>query len=869
MKTLVLVSMFICSVCSGTTIVITTNSTSLPLQSSQLFAGQGGYIPVDGSVQTLNPPLFRWVYTGDNPYAVSSDLSPRIFQFQITTNGAYSSPWSDVTCSNNVYNTLKPITNSDGTSWFGTVNWRVIYWNSNKTVRLFTNSQSFMFSPTATNWDRSMLADSNYLYTIFSPHPHVLFTDANKQSVANYYRNVYIGRQNWTSTSNDAMTTIGQAWWGDSVAFTNTGQQTVVNRAAEFLAVSLMYQLDTNATVIAANPLQMVTNFDNYYIVNGLDRQGAYLTGNSQIAYWAIAVDNFKPLMSTLQWSNHAYAVEQTLKYYVYEDWYFEGSPIDTTRVYSWNTRLIDDGGAGKRGNSHPRFDYGTGLVLCESILGDSLVAQSLWPYFINYNIALKDSGYRDEGRGYNDTEMLSTRNLGMEIILSYGLPDAQLWRSTVYTNFTSFYSYYEPVFYNGLLEPWGDLSYGIGANDTMTYNSCWLFLDLGMMTGNGSMVRQFNRQNPTKFTDGGAFSIPVDVFSGYYYSNTPTEVDWSSKDYLNTDDGYMVSGSLQPNDYASFTNGVGFIAQARPDMNVNHNNYPDGQIQIWAYGAQITAGGVGNRAHHSMFHSGSVLVNGIGQWMPISGVVESNYSRFTAFTNSTDFVLASSDTTKSYNRSNMLGWTDPTDFQNPFYTTNKVSYLSSMIRTVAFPHRKYFVLYDTMTSTTNTHFQWVWHYMETNGVVNTNECSFTYTCTNFFNGSNVTIYVVPFIDPATMTLTNMAGTNNFFKNPFTGENYTNEIATLAAATPSESEPAPNGNIWVYNSTPSKTNHFGWVVYPAKWGQPAPTITRNSDTSVTVNDGVNNDTISVDNATGTWTLDFSGVTSTFRPAPFR
>ena len=43
----------------------------LPLQSSQQFSSAVNDAPDDGSVQNYNPPIFTWIYNGDNPWGIT------------------------------------------------------------------------------------------------------------------------------------------------------------------------------------------------------------------------------------------------------------------------------------------------------------------------------------------------------------------------------------------------------------------------------------------------------------------------------------------------------------------------------------------------------------------------------------------------------------------------------------------------------------------------------------------------------------------------------------------------------------------------------------------------------------------------------
>jgi hypothetical protein len=143
---------------------------------------------------------------------------------------------------------------------------------------------------------------------------------------------------------------------------------------------------------------------------------------------------------------------------------------------------------------------------------------------------------------------------------------------------------------------------------------------------------------------------------------------------------------------------------------------------------------------------------------------------------------------------------------------------------------------------------------MEPTSVVNTNACSFSYTCTNQYNGSNVAVYVQHVVDPSLMGLKNEVGTNLSKFDPFTGENYFGKDNDLG--------PFYNSTVWAYNRTPTTNWHFLTVVFPVKWGQSAPTITRVDDYTVHVQQGADDDVISVDASTSppTFTLNLNGPT---------
>jgi hypothetical protein len=80
-----------------------------------------------------------------------------------------------------------------------------------------------------------------------------------------------------------------------------------------------------------------------------------------------------------------------------------------------------------------------------------------------------------------------------------------------------------------------------------------------------------------------------------------------------------------------------------------------------------------------------------------------------------------------------------------------------------------------------------------------------------------------------------MAGTNLCKYNPFTGENY--------LGLDNDTGPFMNNVIWANNNTPTNNWHFMTVIYPVKWGDAPPIITRIDDYTVKVQKGGTTDTI--------------------------
>jgi hypothetical protein len=838
------------SAASGQTFQV--NQPTLPLPSNALFHGIIGNQPADNSVQSYNPPMFKWIYTEDIPSTLSSAL--RAFHFQLSTNPSFSPLYWDIICSNNFYNALPPITNADGSTYLGTNYWRIIYMTADQTTTVGTGAvHNFTLAANATNWDRSMLADTNYLLGITSVHPHMWFNPGNVNAMASFLRSKPwpTSGQNWSSITNVAASFQNRSWWNNS-SVTNLSKTSILAAAQAAQYVAFCYYMSGSNSVWDINGAAGTLNwFATGFLQYGLDQVDPYLVDPGAENTFATAYDWLYPFMTSNQRSNVLFTIESIAQFAAYGDaWAYVSQPAVTNRIYT-NALQTLFYSCMKIGVSHERYCSAVGLECCISGMADSPKLLSLFPLFMNYSMAQFDPYQGDEGRGYSEQDNFKyDRLFGASALSTVQFPAAKLWMNPIYTNLAAFFANWEPVGYRAVLEPWGDLGYGFRSQ---WYNT--RYYDLALITQNGAVLRQFNRALPFRLNSPDSFPLLGEAFLPFYYP-TPLETDWPDGAYLDVVRGWAMSAAYPPSNWAAYTNGVGFVFQARPGgSRIEHSSFTDGQVELWAYGADCTAAGAaGGYAKHPMYYNG-LMVNGIGLMNPASPPSDAYYSRIIAFTNAPNFTYAAGDITKGYNRSNYntggLG-----NMTMPFYTypTNQVPYVSSVQRHVLFPHKKYLVIYDQMQTTQAATFQWLWHIWEPTALVNTNGCSFTYTCTNVYNGSNVAVYVQHVVDPSLMALKHEVGTNLSKFNPFTGENYFGKDNDLG--------PFYNSTVWAYNRTPTTNWHFLTVVFPVKWGQPAPTITRVDDYTVHVQQGADDDVIIVDASTSppTFSLNLSGPT---------
>jgi len=842
---------------------------SLSLPSSALYHLELGNQPDDNSVQDLNPPVFSWLYY-ENPalYLNQNNNAVRYFHLQLSTSPSFNPLVWDIACSNNFYNFLAPITNNDGSTYTSPVYWRVVYLDA--TGNLMSNGapHSFSLSPNAKKWDRRMLADENYLISVGSQHPHLFFNSGNRDAVSRYLQThtwqtpgVY-----WSSTTNEAYAVTTNSWWNsDSI----TNAYDWWQYSGYFAKVGFTYQLTTNAAMVAADPGKMLEIYATNLVKYGWDRVEAYNLNASVPQYLAMSYDWLYPLMTAQERANVLHCMESMAQYYVYEDWLYTGTAPNVNRIYT-NTLAIKGGSQFREGESHSRNDQ-VGLALTMAGMGESAILRSLHNYFLGYYYAQFDPFQGDDGRAYNTVQNFQVnRQFGPLLMASESFPEWGLTNAPIYADMANIFAYLEPVGYGHDSEIEPDC-WGVQGGAPGTYLGQWQFTrfyDVACFLNNGALMRQYNRT--TAFTRIATEEPLLEIFTPFYFP-PPAEANAPSTTFLDQVRGWAMSASAPPTDWGGYTNGVGFIMAARPSAAGRLNGtYIDGQVEMWAYGAHVTSGGSGNYEEHPMFQNNPLFVDGISYNNPNPAVSDPWYARFTAFTNTQDYTFVSADLTKAFARTN---WNTP-GYQNilqTFYSqaTNARPYIANVDRSVLFVHKRYFVIYDQMQTTQPAHFQWKWNVWRPTVSMNAANCSFSYTCTNSYNGSNVTVYVAHVVNPALMSVTNMTTGANLFGNdpantakinPFTGENY--NLPSWDRYYPDHYWPYWANSIWIQNVTPATNWHFMTVVFPVKWGQAAPVITRVDDNTVQVQQGGDNDTIQFTPGvpTPTVTLNLSGPT---------
>lgn len=814
---------------AGTSVGNETATTIPSVAKYHMFMGRA---PSDGSVETLNPPMFKVLYKGDSVSSMGfPDTTLRTFRYQLWTNSV-ATPLFDVVSSNNFYSCFDAITNADGSPYLGTCSWQVIWMNSNASAVVSTSAvHSFTLAPTATKWNRAKYMDPTFMTSYGAQHPHMFFTTNNEAAMAAFLHSSTAMGFSWNARTNEAKFITGTNWWNND-AMTNQDPANIAFYVAE---VSMAYQIDSNAFWKSVNPGQMVDRLATSFIANGEDQQDVNALSENP-KYLALAYDWAYSDMTTVQRSNVLWTLEKFAQWYVYADWWYAGSPYGTNRLYT-NTS-ISYGSSAKVSTDHPQVESGTTLFFTFAGMGESAFLRDCQTYALNYTISQFESSHSDQGRGYAEQSFRTLHAFSAELLLACF--DPAFTNVPWLRNYPMMNCYLEPLNYaEGNSGQRGDFGMRINPNsglpDTQIYH--YKYYDVASLLQDGRILRQWDRNFSVKSATVDFFPLLGEAFLPFYFpTNGIVETPWTSTIYTNWEDGYVASYQYEPSDWNCFSNGVGFTITARPGGNPpGHPTWHDGDVEMFAYGASVTHGGIGQFYKHPWFQGMGLYVDGIGINMPNGQNPYTNiYSHITGFTNTVDFTYVGTELGAAYNNvlNTLAGGGLGNLTHNYQFPTNTRPYVQSVQRHLLFAHKKYLVDYDKFATTTNATFLWKMNQLEPTLTADTNNVNFSYTVTNYFNGSNVTVYVWHIVSPTLMKMDALVGTNNYTTNPITTESFVG-LANIGSDRP---EPEASSMVEAYNKTPGTNWHFMSVIFPVKWGHPAPTVTRLDDLSVVVND---------------------------------
>jgi uncharacterized membrane protein YgcG len=478
--------------------------------------------------------------------------------------------------------------------------------------------------------------------------------------------------------------------------------------------------------------------------------------------------------------------------------------------------------------------------------------------------------GTANEGRSYSAGSLFdfdAGNALYNAIVAQISFPEANLNKNPYWSASASWWDAIEPVDLTQGHEAWGDSGNG-SATD-------WYYMyfgrDLSYFLNNQAAYQHWVNENNVVVAGNHSTSLSGEP---YYeqpvpkYFSQPSAADSPALEQFYPQGGWAVGCSQPQNTANCFDNGVGYAFNARPGGNgIAHGHYSDMSYQLWAYGNPITD--QSSEYNIDQFQDvpmsqQTMLVNGLGPAGPCQNGNDGLYSttpyetRLFAFATTSDYAYAAADGTNEYPTANLTCSDGINDQFKPTYSGGPLSTvgLQKVRRHILFVRNKYFVIYDDYASSQPAQFTSLYHVLEDTLSLNGASNSFTYTSNvdqlleaipslrstvvNLSAPTVTTTVYVQEVSSSTIAIADQTGSNARANPIIPSETYTSTASQ---------ELLPQAHVlWVSNAAPSQAFHLITVVFPAKAGAPAPTITRvDGDTvSVTDNAAATTDVISFD-----------------------
>ncbi len=811
------------------------------LPSSAAYSGVVNIRPGNGEVTEFNPPVFSWFYVSNIVTASPDNAAMWEFQFQVSTNTAFTNNIVNKRTPSNLYNTLAPFTNADGSTFTRPLYWRVGYVTPGGATNLWGSTNTFVISANATIWDRSMLADETYLASKYT-HPHVLFTAQTRPAV--YQFSQTNNPAEWALLLAYHNISMSAAWWTNSAAWSPT-DGSVLSRTLMLGSTMTYWALSQNPAVtnhLAAN----YQRFVDWYLAVHYEFEDYGGNGSQPWALHCLVLgyDWLYPILNTQQKSNAVFAIQRTARFYNRNAFWSTRAlsghwELDTTGAYN-EPRLIPWYNSARCGTSHQWRDSAIVSTLALAAYGLGGDAREFYDLWINYMIGRTHftGGFAaiNQGRGYASVSMRGGGLIWNTVAFMSVFPEAQLNRIQTLNGFADWFSRMTPPGYRGTHGMSGDGGDGVTANFTAYWNAVD-FRDLALLTRSGEAWQAHLNEK----------AFGPSTSDTYFYQIPSTYTIWpppapkaSSDAKLFAEDGWVIASSKPANAIDAFTNGLGFIFAARPrGTEGGHSINCDGAVELWAYGAKVTDGGAWNLDPYGYRPEAqdTLFVNGQGMQVNSSYGNYSGepvlpwYARIAAYRTSPEFTYALGDITPA--------------FTNKYNPQN--DNVLKVKRHVLFSRTgKYFVLYDELAARTPSTFHWQWHVLQPT-VTNLTTSGFRYSSADRA-GRNITNYV--FHASAGLAFTNMTGAN-VLKNPHTGATFSDQGDPYRRA----------HALWYRNATLATNFTFLSVIVPQEPGKTAPSFSRiDNNTVVVTYDGVTETNTFGTNYTGAFTyrVDLAG-----------
>lgn len=896
------------------------NEAQVALPTSAHYSSAVNVRPGNGEVVSFNPPIFSWFYNTN--HLVGVEMNPNgwpdtiwmwtnAFQFQVATQANFGGTLAvDVTTPVNFYNFLSPLDTSATRQFW----WRVKYIRNG--TPYWTNAYTFTVANGATNWDRSLLASTNYLATN-AVHPFFCFRAGQQASIYAWMQT----QPEFAALMNLATLCTNDSWFknhaewplqaGPNPSYAAYNPPDAYVRVNRLGAVLTLWALSgenrwTNASMTG----WLVTNLA--HVVNWYNSPSNNLA-MVDYAMPASSVELPRLITATYDWMYHylgadtstfngrlrtnaLLGLERTMMYYTHNMFwqdapYTGGANFRLDWAYPRTTENAPWSGLAKLGISHFIADVHCVLPVALVIQNESAHGRFAFNWMVNYMLARSSpyAGFAAHhvgpyGYADNHTYTGGAGNMFNAFMqLSQAYPEAGIEKTDFARRFPDWWTRMNPYRMRKYHGPYGDGSPAHTGNHSGFLGARNRGWDLAAFSRSGLAMQAYNLN--AEF-----FAAPIVAEWNYlplrwHFTNTPAPVT-NTTSAVYPEDGYVIASSKSPSLFDCYTNGVGFSLQARPRGSTSgHDTYSDLSFDLWAYGTQLTdGGGMWLDAYgYTAAAAPTLFVNGYGAgdygigvygYSPVLPAIAS----IAAFTNSgTNFVYACADGTGM--------------FTNKYHPQSNV--VTKVRRHILFPRSKYWVIYDEFGTRTPATFAFRWHipwafrYSAGSALANETVFSgnrigsnslamtpngFTYVAGNHADASypnppRIPVHVQFANAPSTYGVFNAVGVNslgvgtanargtsatNSTFNPFLNRTY----ATV--------NPDRAVGMWVTNRVAATNWSLMTVIVPQQKGVAAPIIERLDDTTVAVTyDGVTETNTFGTNYTGAFTyrVEYAGPRS--------
>jgi len=806
----------------------------VPLPAAAHYIRYVYFRPVDQAVAEVNPPRFSWSY---NPQVDPEETRLWEFRFQVAGDEEFSVPLVDQRCEYNFYNALSPFEP-------GEYYWRVGYIDPEvpEEVGEWSAVRSFRIDPDTVRWDRSLLADWEYLRS--KGHPRLLFTKETLPQVRaaiesdpasrELYGRIVHGREGGFLGADRAIETD---WWADPSL---PGRPQGLGPRLELVCcVAFAWQMTGQSKYIDARPQDVLVALARQYVEKGLDRRdntrNDYAPENVLIG---LAYDWLYEAMEPQQRKEVVRAVERNA------DWVFNHFWWRRVPGRSWNwerergkgiepsegRHAVTDSSGAKLGGSHEAevLNKCFFAILAAYDEPDVTWIPRLFEVGMNYYIAHpyplgSDEGY-NEGAGYITSVLPQIAEVA--IVAAGAFPELQLQKNPHFRSISRFMRYLLPV---GLRNtPWGH-----GLADASRYAVYGRLL--AHLADDGAALAHWQA------TTGGrprANNIFVETCLPGVLPAPEPKLEQRRAALFPTE-GWAMAHSRPPSAADAVLDGVGMVFQCRPRGGCYSHSLPsDLSFQLYAYGQSIShaSGNMWNKpySNHALSHN-SILVDGMGQAQDgYRG--RSTFGRIVAFEDTEDCVYVAGDATYCYPHEKFVvaGWWGRLD--RDVYGQRDVSYLRRLRRHMLFVRDAYFVIFDELRTAPDhpAKFTWLYHIVEdTLRAKPDDPLAFRFRCGQV----NVDLVHVAFPDRLeVMDRKDREG----YDNPLTGESYRGRDDVPEGAI------IPAHHLWISNRQKTSDFHFMTVIYPSRAEKPVPEIRRLDDRTVEVICDSRRDVVSFD-----------------------